>query len=58
MKDTQNHLEDKAVVITGPTRGFGDSLAQELLRAGAKVVVSGRSQATTPRQAQPRLNTR
>jgi len=46
MKDTQNQLENKVVVITGSTRGFGYALAQEMLRAGAKVTISGRSQAT------------
>lgn len=37
-------LKDKIVVITGSTRGFGYSLALETLRAGATVVISGRSQ--------------
>lgn len=37
-------LKDKIIVITGSTRGFGYSLALEMLRAGATVVISGRSQ--------------
>ena len=37
-------LEDHIVVITGSTRGFGYATAQAMLRAGATVVVSGRSQ--------------
>jgi NAD(P)-dependent dehydrogenase (short-subunit alcohol dehydrogenase family) len=36
-------LNDKVAVITGSTRGFGYAIAQEMLRAGAKVIVSGRS---------------
>ncbi len=39
----ENQLKDKVVVITGSTRGFGYAAAQELLKAGATVVVSGRS---------------
>jgi NAD(P)-dependent dehydrogenase (short-subunit alcohol dehydrogenase family) len=39
-----NHLNEKVVVITGSTRGFGYAAAKELLKAGATVVVSGRSQ--------------
>ena len=38
-----NQLKDKVVVITGSTRGFGYVAAQKLLKAGAAVVVSGRS---------------
>ena len=37
-------LKDKIVVITGSTRGFGYVAAEELLKAGATVIVSGRSQ--------------
>ena len=37
-------LKDKIVVITGSTRGFGYVLAEELLNAGATVVISGRFQ--------------
>jgi len=39
-------LQDKIVVITGSTRGFGFALAEQLLKAGATVVISGRSQLT------------
>lgn len=39
-----NQLKDKIIVITGSTRGFGYVAAQELLKAGATVIVSGRSQ--------------
>ncbi|HVN16467.1 MAG TPA: SDR family oxidoreductase [Anaerolineales bacterium] len=42
-------LNDKIVVITGSTRGFGYVAAQELLKAGATVIVSGRSQDTLAR---------
>ena len=38
-------MKDQIVVITGSTRGFGYAIAVAMLRAGAKVVVSGRSQA-------------
>lgn len=38
-------MKDQVVVITGSTRGFGYAIAAAMLRAGAKVVVSGRSQA-------------
>jgi NAD(P)-dependent dehydrogenase (short-subunit alcohol dehydrogenase family) len=44
-----NKLDGKVVVVTGSTRGFGFAIAQELLQAGAKVVVSGRSQANVDR---------
>jgi NAD(P)-dependent dehydrogenase (short-subunit alcohol dehydrogenase family) len=37
-------MKDKIVVITGSTRGFGFALAQEMLKTGATVVISGRSQ--------------
>lgn len=36
-------LEDKIVVITGSTRGFGYAVAEAMLAAGATVVISGRS---------------
>lgn len=42
-----NSLKGKVAVVTGSTRGFGFAIAQELLHAGAKVVVSGRSQVVT-----------
>jgi NAD(P)-dependent dehydrogenase (short-subunit alcohol dehydrogenase family) len=37
-------LKDKVVVITGSTRGFGYAIAEAMLQAGAKVVISGRSE--------------
>ena len=37
-------LNQKVVVITGSTRGFGYSIALEMLKAGAIVVISGRSE--------------
>ncbi|MBN1876932.1 MAG: SDR family oxidoreductase [Anaerolineae bacterium] len=36
-------LQDKVVVITGGTRGFGFVVAKALIREGAKVVVASRS---------------
>ncbi len=42
-----NNLKGKVAVVTGSTRGFGFAIAQELLRVGVKVVLSGRSQAAT-----------
>ena len=41
-----DQLKDKVIVITGSTRGFGYVAARELLKAGASVVISGRSQDT------------
>lgn len=38
-------LEDKIVVITGSTHGFGYAVAEAMLEAGATAVVSGRSEA-------------
>jgi NAD(P)-dependent dehydrogenase (short-subunit alcohol dehydrogenase family) len=42
-------LQDKIVVITGSTRGFGRAVAEALLKAGATVVVSGRKQVDVDR---------
>ncbi len=42
--DMPNQLKDHIVVITGSTRGFGYSTAEAMLRAGATVVITGRSQ--------------
>ncbi len=36
-------MKDKVVVITGSTRGFGFAVAESMLKAGATVVISGRS---------------
>ncbi|MBT3190279.1 MAG: SDR family oxidoreductase [Anaerolineae bacterium] len=44
-----NNLENKVVVITGSTRGFGYAIAKELLKAGVRVVISGRSQSSVER---------
>jgi len=37
-------IKDQVVVITGSTRGFGNAIARSMLRAGARVVISGRKQ--------------
>lgn len=37
-------MKDKVAVITGSTRGFGYAIAEAMLNAGAKVVISGRSE--------------
>ena len=37
-------LKDKVVVITGGTRGFGYAMAEAMLKAGAIVMISGRSE--------------
>ncbi len=42
-------MKDKIVVITGSTRGFGYAIASAMLKAGATVVVSGRSRAALKR---------
>ncbi len=36
-------MKDKVVVITGSTRGCGFAIAESMLKAGATVVISGRS---------------
>lgn len=38
-------MRDKVVVITGSSRGFGYAVAEAMLKAGASVVISGRSRA-------------
>jgi len=38
-----SELKDKVVVITGGTRGFGYAIAEAMLKAGAKVIIGGRS---------------
>lgn len=37
-------LQNKIIIITGSTRGFGYAIAQACLAAGAVVVITGRSQ--------------
>jgi NAD(P)-dependent dehydrogenase (short-subunit alcohol dehydrogenase family) len=37
-------LQDRIIIITGSTRGFGYAIAQACLAAGAVVVITGRSQ--------------
>ncbi|HLO30043.1 MAG TPA: SDR family oxidoreductase [Anaerolineales bacterium] len=39
-------LKDRVVVITGATRGFGYAIAEAMLKAGAIVMISGRSEET------------
>ncbi len=36
-------MKDKIVVITGSTRGYGYTIAEAMLKAGATVIVTGRS---------------
>ena len=38
-------MQDKIVVVTGSTRGFGYAIAEAMLQAGAIVIISGRSKA-------------
>jgi glucose 1-dehydrogenase len=47
-----NSLKDKVVVITGSTRGFGLAIAEEMVKTGAVVVVSGRSEDSLQRAIQ------
>src|SRR5512135_2453985 len=37
------NMKNKVVVITGSTRGFGYAIAEAMLKAGATVIISGRS---------------
>jgi NAD(P)-dependent dehydrogenase (short-subunit alcohol dehydrogenase family) len=41
---TTEAMRDKVAVITGSTRGYGYAIAEALLKAGAVVVINGRSQ--------------
>lgn len=43
------NLQDKIIVITGSTRGFGNAAARAILEKGAQVVISGRKQADVDR---------
>ena len=36
-------MKNKIAVVTGSTRGFGYAIAEAMLRAGATVIISGRS---------------
>jgi NAD(P)-dependent dehydrogenase (short-subunit alcohol dehydrogenase family) len=42
-------LQKKIVVVTGSTRGFGYAIAEEMLKAGAIVVITGRTEETLQR---------
>jgi len=42
-------LQNKIIVITGSTRGFGNAVARAALEKGAQVVISGRKQADVDR---------
>ena len=44
-----NNLNNKIVVITGSTRGFGLAIARAALKAGATVVITGRNQEAVDR---------
>jgi NAD(P)-dependent dehydrogenase (short-subunit alcohol dehydrogenase family) len=53
MPDDQFPLDGAVVVVTGATRGIGRATARELGRAGAHVVVVGRSTRERPHQYSP-----
>ena len=48
-------VEDKVVLITGGTKGIGLGIAESVVKAGGKVVITGRQQDTTAHIAE-RLN--
>lgn len=43
------NLNNKVIVITGSTRGFGRAIAEEMLAVGARVIISGRKQTDVDR---------
>lgn len=47
-------LEDKVAIVTGGTKGIGYGIAEEFLREGARVVITGRNK-TTGREAETAL---
>ena len=49
-------MKNKIVVITGSTRGFGYSIAQAMLQAGATVIINGRSKDALDRALQSLAN--
>ena len=51
------NLEDKVVVVTGSTRGYGFAIAESMLEAGASVAITGRSKEAI-QQAVDRLQTK
>ena len=46
---TPKALEGRVAVVTGSSRGIGRTLALRLAREGARVVVTGKSEASTER---------
>ena len=42
-------LQNKIIIITGSTRGFGYAISQACLAAGAMVIITGRSQEAVDR---------